>query len=115
MLPFSWFSTSLSLSLTKNTSSLSLSHLLLFQQQLSAPSPWPSWESSACSRWPGPWRGARDGRWKVEAGAETDEAAAAARRAAEAGAVSSPLEEFFSFLPRIFSFFPLDACFVVML
>ena len=115
LLYFSWFSpfpTSLKKMLLPSLSlcrSLISSNLSSFQQQLSAPSPWPSWESSACSRWPGPWRGARAGRWwrrkaEAEAEAEAEERAARAARA-RASSARETLSPCF-FCPRLASLSP---------
>lgn len=98
----SWFFPLLPTSLTKILPPF-FSSPPTFQQQLSAPSPWQSWESSACSRWQGPWRGARAGLWwrrRAEAAAAAEAEGRAARAAAKALRASSALEN--SFCSRLF-------------
>ena len=91
---------SLSFSLPSNASPLPA------KKQPPAPSPWPCWASSACSRWPGPWRGARAGlcRRRSSSRAEEEEEEEGRRAACAARPLGTPREK---------GFFPPPPCFLL--
>ena len=90
---------SLSFSLPSNASPLPA------KKQPPAPSPWPCWASSACSRWPGPWRGARAGlcRRRSSSRAEEEEEEEGRRAACAARPLGTPREK--GFFPPPLAFF----------